>query len=206
MLVNFSKKIPFWWKWYLGHNLDQNYAVLSDDLLTEKFFEVLQYNTVQQVDNSSSQISKKILRFAANGQFAMTLGKSFAALIIMIRSKGLFEMLGGMTGHNSQAEVTIIFPKKFPYGYGYFWQHDSSMIGYYWQINFTFKFTKKFLFEKNLTIWGQLGPRLYNLIFLKNFIMIVHNKLMKAREDNLHKNFTLGKMSRNFVENPVFTF
>ena len=81
-----------------------------------------------------------------------------------------------------------------------------SIMGYYWQINFTFKFTKKFLFGKNLAIWGQLGPRLFNFIFLKSFIMIVHNKQTKARQDNLHKNFALGEMSKNFVENPVFTF
>ena len=45
----------------------------------------------------------------------------------------------------------------------------SSMIGYYWQIDFTFKFTKKFLFAKNLTIWGQLGPRLCKLNFFEKF-------------------------------------
>ena len=73
-----------------------------------------------------------------------------------------------------------------------------SIMGYYQQINFTCKFTKKFLFGKNLAIWGQLGPRLCNLIFLESFIMIVRNKQAKAIQDNLHKNFALGKMSKKF--------
>ena len=88
----------------------------------------------------------------------------------------------------------------------------SFVIGYNWQINATFKFSQKLLFEENLAIQVQLGPRLLNLIshplmrgfFLKIFIMM-QNKQTKLILDYFHKNFPLGKMSKGFV-NPVFTF
>ena len=34
----------------------------------------------------------------------------------MIYSNDLFEMLGSVIGHNRYAKVTVIFPKKCPYG------------------------------------------------------------------------------------------
>ena len=40
----------------------------------------------------------------------------------------------------------------------------GSIMGCNWYINFTFKFTKKFLFGKNLAIWTLPGPRLPCLI------------------------------------------
>ena len=53
----------------------------------------------------------------------------------------------------------------------------GSIMGYNWCINFTFKFTKKYLFGKSLAIWTQPAPTLFHLIshdliYIKKYIYI----------------------------------
>ena len=67
-------------------NLCQNYATLSDDLLSEIFLLLLQYRT-QQAQKSNSQFSQKI-SLGGNGQFGPNLSQNYATLY-----KDLFEML-----------------------------------------------------------------------------------------------------------------
>ena len=122
-----------------------------------------------------------------------------------------------MIGHNWQAKVTEIFPKKISLQgeqvIGKFISHDSSkdicqilgiIMGCNWYINFTFKFTKKFFFGKNLAILTQPGPRQSYLIshdliyiyFKKRIIIIVHNKQTKAISGKFYQTFALGKMRK----------
>ena len=67
-------------------NLCQNYATLSDDLLSDIFLILLQYRT-QQAQKSNSQFSQK-LSLGRNGQFGPNLSQNYATLY-----KDLFEML-----------------------------------------------------------------------------------------------------------------
>ena len=82
----------------------------------------------------------------------------------------------------------------------------GSIMSYHWWITFIFKFTKKYLFGKSLTIWSQPAPTLCYLISHDLIIIIVHNKQTKAISDDFHKNFAPKQMRKNFAENPVFTF
>ena len=60
-------------------NLGQNYAALSDDFLSEIFFEMLLLDRKQQAHKSNSQFSQKI-SLGKNGQYGPNLSQNYATL------------------------------------------------------------------------------------------------------------------------------